>query len=134
MRLKVLVALLCAIMGLSAAATGRAEAFGWHRDRPDGGGKVRTINHHVYYPRYRHVYRVDPYAYRYSPRGYYPYYNAGYWRPAYKVRKRAYLHYYKWNSRPPRFRYHASWGSPKRCYHHCKWHAKHHGKIRRHHW
>lgn len=25
--------------------------------------------------------RVDPYAYQYEPRGYYPYYNSGYWRP-----------------------------------------------------
>lgn len=85
-------------------------AAAWHRDRaPDGYGQTRVVHHHVYYPRYVHVYHVhsgtDPYAYRYVRPGYYPYYNSGYWRPAHLVRK------HRPHFRLPR--YYQAWGYPK---------------------
>ena len=46
----------------------------------------------------RHYTHVDPYHWRYAPRGYYPYYaNAGYWRVSYQK---------------PRYRYAPGWGYP----------------------
>lgn len=77
--------------------------------------------------RYSRLGYGDPYAYRYEPRGYYPYYNSGYWRPAYVMRQRGRARYVH----PPYF---AAWGYPDPRYHHRAWHAYHHGYIRHHHW
>lgn len=77
---------------------------------------------------------ADPYAYQYSPRGYYPWYGSHYWVPARIVHKRKYLHHYVWNTQPPRFRYYPSWGYPSRKWKHREWHARHHGRIHRWHW
>ena len=91
-----------------------AAAFG---DRPDG-------RHVAYYPRHARVYVVeDPYAYRYIPRGYYPYYNGHYWRQVRIKRFRAHL--------PP---YYPAWAAPKRGYRHVEWHEDHHGGHRRGDW
>jgi hypothetical protein len=70
---------------------------------------------------------TDPYAYRYEPRGYYPYYNSGYWKPAHVMRKRKRPYYVH----PPYF---PAWGYPDRYYRHRAWHAYHHGYIRHNHW
>lgn len=67
----------------------------------------------------------DRYAYRYEPRGYYPYYNSGYWRPAHEVRRRRVL------VQPP---YYQAWGDNRRDYHHRSWHKQHHGRHRLGHW
>jgi hypothetical protein len=123
--------LLAAVFGLVAAAAVlpiSASAFDLDRpDQPRGWDRIRTVRHWVYYPRYNHVYlrhgATDPYAYSYSPRGYYPYYNSGYWRPAKRVRHNLHL--------PP---YYAAWGSTKRGYHHVEWHRRHHGGHRRGEW
>jgi hypothetical protein len=127
MRLK---SLLIAGFGLlTLAITSPASAYFWDRpDQPRGWDNMRTVRHWVYYPRYNHVYlrhgATDPHAYSYSPRGYYPYYNSGYWVPAHKIRRhRRHL--------PP---YYAAWGSPKRGYHHVEWHRRHHGGHRRGDW
>lgn len=104
---------------------------GWDR-RPSGWGKEREVKHWVYYPRYRHKYKyhpyTDPYAYQYSPRGYYPYYNSHYWRPAWEMRmkRRKYTYVY-----PPYFQ---AWGYPMRNYRHREWHHRHYGGHRKHHW
>lgn len=74
------------------------------------------------------AYGVDPYAYRYEPRGYYPYYNSGYWRPAHEMRRKRARYY----SRKPR--YYKAWGYPKRGYHHRSWHKAHHGGHWHGHW
>lgn len=114
MRIKSLIAAAAALATIGLANPQSAHAFGFDRDRqPDGWGKDRVINHFVYYPRYVHHYHVDPYAYRYSPRGYYPYYNSGYWRSASQVRARNHKHYHHWNVQGPKFKYHSSWGQPK---------------------
>lgn len=82
-----------------------AEAFDpWHRYN-DGG---------------------DPYAYQYVPKGYYPYYNSGYWKPDYAYqRKRADFDLPE---------YYQAWGYPKRSYDHELWHEDHHGGHRRWDW
>ncbi len=132
MRLRNILGLAAAALAVAfAAAPQPAEAGGTLREaRPAGFDRVRVVRHWVYRPRYVHHYAVselgDPYAYYYEPRGYYPYYNSGYWvprccytRPAYPYRIPA---YYK------------AWGANKKGYHHYKWHAKHHGRHWHHHW
>lgn len=69
---------------------------------------------------------ADPCAYHYEPRGYYPYYNSGYWVPA-RVYKR------------PRYayklpRYYKAWGYPKYHYDNVEWHHRKYGYIRHEHW
>ncbi len=122
-----------AALALLGIASQPAQAGCRHNCAPHGWGQVRTVEHYGYYPRYRHVYAVhyvtDPYAYHYEPRGYYPYYNSGYWRPAVEMRHRR-AHQYR-NVAVP---YYQAWGYPDRRYHHRAWHAYHHGNIRRHHW
>ena len=112
MRLKSLLGLAVAIASLGmVAAPQSASATHWHRgDCP---------RHHHGYVKYD----CDPYAYRYEPRGYYPYYNSNYWGPPRIKRFRGHL--------PP---YYAAWGAPRRGYHHVKWHMRHYGGHRRGHW
>lgn len=129
MRLKTFLAVLFAAMSISFTASAPASAFDWDRpDQPRGWDRMRTIRHWVYHPRYRHIYlhrsATDPYQYHYAPRGYYPYYNSMYWRPATKLRR---AH----NKLPP---YYQAWGARKRGYKHVSWHRRHHGGHRRGDW
>ncbi len=133
MRLKSLLAAAFALVCVSLAAPTDAQAFGDRERAPAGWGHARTINHWVYYPRYRHNYHVDPYAYQHSPRGYYPYYNAGYWKSAHDLKARKNKHYNSWNVQAPRYKYHPSWGAPKHWHHH-EWHKENHGFHHRWHW
>lgn len=134
MRISKWLALAAGIAGLTLASAAPATAFGCHTScPPEGWGKSRVVRHWVYYPRYTHVCNVDPYAYQYSPRGYYPYYNSGYWTSAATARRRARAHYYHWNTQPPRFRYYRYWGGPAR-WNHTEWHRRHHGFHHRWHW
>ena len=129
-----LTALAAAIACLGLSLITPAAAADLDRDhRPAGWGRERVVHHWVYRPRYTHVYHVDPYAYQYRPRGYYPYYGSRYWASASVIRKRNRLHYNVWNTQPPRFRYYQSWGYPKR-WNHAKWHREHHGYHRRWHY
>lgn len=129
MRLKSLLALAVTVASLGVSAVPQsASAFFWDRpDNPAGWGRLRTVRHWVYRPNYNHVYLThpvtDPYAYRYSPRGYYPYYNSGYWGPATVKRYSGPL--------PP---YYAAWGANKSRYHHVEWHNRHYGGHRRGDW
>ena len=129
MRLKSLFAIALAIVSLGmVAAPQSASAFHWDRpDQPAGWGRLRTVRHWVYYPRYQHTYlkhtATDPHAYRYVPRGYYPYYNSAYWgRPHVKRFRGKLPHYY------------AAWGAPRRNYRHVEWHQRHYGGHRRGNW
>jgi hypothetical protein len=128
MRKSGLLALGAAILAFAAAAVSPADAG--HR-RHGGWGHAPTVVHYGYYPRYNHVYvthqATDPYAYHYQPRGYYPYYNSGYWRPAHEVRAKRVRRY----ARPA---YYKAWGHPVSGYSHHGWHARYHGRILRHHW
>lgn len=129
MRLKSLLAVALAILSLGSVATPHsAGAVHWDRpDQPSGWGRLRTVRHWVYRPHYNHVYlqhqATDPYAYRYQPRGYYPYYNSGYWGPPRVKRYRG-----------PSPSYYAAWGAPRRNYHHVEWHNRHYGGHRRGNW
>jgi len=133
MRLKSLLAAAAALACVGFALPDPAAAYGQERARPDGWGRTRDVHHHVYYPSYVHHYHVDPYAYQYSPRGYYPYYNSRYWRPAQVIRERNHQHYQHWNVQPPRYKYYPSWGKPKH-WHHREWHYEQHGGHRPWHW
>jgi hypothetical protein len=87
----------------------------------------RSSRHWVYYPRYHHFYPStgsdDPYAYSYEQRGYYPYYNSGYWKRRQDVAlKRSHFH------APKYFR---SWGANRTHWDQAKWHADHHSNDRR---
>lgn len=104
--LRVALAVAVPFVAAAAAASQSAEAGGLWRER------YRS------YDAYR--YGVDPYAYRYVPRGYYPYYNSGYWRPVGQVRKGQH------GPLPP---YYKAWGDNKRYYNHREWQARHHGRI-----
>ena len=128
MRMKSLMALAVAIASLGAVIPQSASAFGWDRpDQPAGWGRLHTVRHWVYRPRYNHVYvshpTTDRYQYHYAPRGWYPYYNSGYWGPARVKRFRGHL--------PP---YYAAWGAPRRNYRHVEWHNRHYGGHRRGDW
>ena len=88
------------------------------------------MRHWVYYPRYRHYYltngQADPFGYDYRSRGYYPYYNAGYWKPAGDVslRRADFVH-------PT---YYEGWGDQRAHSNHAKWHARNHGHHDHGHW
>lgn len=56
----------------------------------------------------QHVYRVDPYAYYYEQRGYYPHYQSSYWRPLREVRQ---TNRRRFRSQKG-YRYKPSWGNP----------------------
>lgn len=132
MRSKSLLAIATAVMALGLAAPKSAEAFGWQRHtEPAGWGRMRTIRHWVYYPRYDHVYlthaTTDPYSYRYEPRGYYPYYNSRYWTSAAEMRARR-------KARLPHPPYYAAWGYPDRNYSRTEGHYRKYGGHRRGHW
>ena len=128
MRLKCLLALAAGVIAVGIAAPQPASAFFFDRpDQPAGWDQTRTVRLWVYYPRYNHTYlthpETDPHAYQYSPRGYYPYYNSGYWGPP-RVKRYS-------GSLPP---YHAAWGADRAGYNHVAWHYRHHGGHRRGHW
>ena len=113
---------LVAVAGFCAAPMQEAAADGMKKR-----SVVRKVVEKEHY-----VFDVDPYAYRYSPRGYYPYDNSAYWSPARLIRERNHAHYYEWiDVRPPYFK---SWGHPRKDWNQRRWHAEHHGYIRRHHW
>lgn len=106
MRAKSIVAAAVALASVGLAAPRSAEAFG-DLDR------------------YRAPPGVDPYAYKWSPRGYYPYYNSDYWRPASEVRTR-------YSYKLPK--YYPAWGYPVRRWDNTQWHEQHHGGHYRWEW
>lgn len=106
MRLRAVFAAMIAAVAIVLVAPQPADAGGLFRDRAAHG---------------------DPYAYRYEPRGYYPYYNSRYWKPAHVMRKKR----RKYHKQAP---YYQAWGYPKRHYNHREWHAKHHGRHWIGHW
>lgn len=91
---------------------------------------------HVHYSAYANVYAIDPYAYSYQPRGYYPYYGSQYWVPAPWVYARNHALYNHVVVAPTRYDYGPSWGYPKTwCHKACRYHGHHHhrGHHPRHH-
>lgn len=107
MRIRLLVVALAALMasvGLMGATPANA---GGDWRAPDGYFQEPIVDERVERPRYRGDYiYVDPYRYYYRPRAYYPYYDSGYWKPTYEMRKRRRIHHV-----PPT--YYSSWGYPR---------------------
>ena len=106
MRFKSVIAALVAVCMIGLALPQKAFAFG---------------------ERYTADSKHDPYHYNYEPRGYYPYYDSHYWRPAHKVRNRR-SHYTKPHHQPPYFK---AWGLRRykhvqERYHHGRRYRKHH--------
>lgn len=62
----------------------------------------------------------DAWGYGYEPRGYYPYYNSGYWVPRKFVRYRYRYDY----ALPP---YYQAWGFPRKDYQHRSFHYEQYG-------
>jgi hypothetical protein len=130
MRWKKLTLKILALLSFGFVAAVPASATDWHGvpgyHGPAGYGHERVIKHHVYYPRYHHVYRVhggtDPYAYAPEHRHYYPYYNSGYWRPAHEMRHRPRPHYVL-----PK--YYPAWGYPKHVHQHHTHQPKPHAPL-----
>ena len=131
MRLKAFLAAALALVGLAFVSPASADGM---KEKPAGWGKTHHIKHHVYYPRYVHHYKVDPYAWYYSPRGYYPYYNSGYWGSAHYIKWRNREHLNVWTQQHPRYKYYKAWGYPKPHWNHREWHHAHHGRHHRWHW
>lgn len=127
MRFNALVAALAAVATIAVSMPNPASADGVS----EGWSKGRKAHRWAYRPRY--VFREDPYAYQYEPRGYYPYYGSAYWSPTAYVRARNRLHYNVWNTQPPLYRYYQSWGYPKR-WNNRAWHEAHDGRVRPWHW
>ncbi len=115
MRITSILTAFAVVLIFGSAVPQSAEA-GWNRDRaPSGWGQTRTVKHYVYYPRYRHRYKVhphtDPYAYHYEPRGYYTKSSSRYWKPADKVNRHTRGHRHsRRRAKHHRFKYKAAWG------------------------
>lgn len=83
------------------------------------------------FDRYDHVPRMgsyaDRYRYEYEPRGYYPFYNSGYWVPTRTLKNTTRYHF-----RLPK--YYPSWGGPRKYWDNNAWHAAHDGRNWPWHW
>jgi hypothetical protein len=99
MRLKLLpllattVIMACATMQPAAAGTLNRDGCGMYSPE---GRPVRGV------PR---AYRYDPRSWCYQPRGYYGYYNSGYWVPRAEMRYR-----YRYQYQGPLYTYYPAWG------------------------
>ena len=108
MRLKDLLAAVAVGALASLAVVAPAAAVDWKWDpsvAPEGHELSSIIEHRVYKPRYHHIYRNDPYKYRYARRGYYPYFASQYWVPAEAMRNR-----YRYAYSGPKYTYYPAWG------------------------
>ena len=100
MRVSTLFAVMASAAMLVPGTSGPASAGS---SNPDGIGIYTPAE-----PPVRHrprIYRYDPNSWYYKPRGYYPYYNSGYWVPRSEMRYR-----YRYVYRGPAYRYNPAWG------------------------
>lgn len=116
--------------GLAAAFAFSLTAAATPSQADDRGYRAWDDYRPAYYPARRKVvtgyFVTDPYAYRYEPRGYYPYYDSGYWRPICGGNVNCVPRAYQ----PP---YWKAWGHPKPWLHR-QFHRVYHGRIRPWHW
>ena len=119
MRISAILAAAIMVVLFVAGASQTAVAHGWKSS--DSARHVHTCPKRY---RHRHKYRTnsyeDPYRYCYVPRGSYPYYNSGYWRPRHQVKT-----HYRFKQPP----YYKAWGENRRHYRHREWHRNNHGRI-----
>ncbi len=124
MRSRSLWAALMACLALSLAGSQPASAGG---EYTVWKGRDYRPAYYPVRPRPVSVYFItDPYAYRYEPRGYYPYYDAGYWRPLCGRN----INCVKAVFQSP---YWKAWGYPKPWLNR-HYHRVYHGRIRPWHW
>lgn len=133
MRLKTFLAATVALVGLAITLPQSASADGI-RAKPDGRSKARHVTPRVHSARSAYDFDVDPYAWRYSPRGYYPYYGSDYWAKARYIKARNRAHLNVWNTQPPYFHYYKAWSYPKKDWSQAAWHYDNHGFHHRWHW
>lgn len=131
MRPKTVSAAALALVGLVFALSAPAAADGV-KEKPEA--KAKAYYGHRHHAPTAYYFKEDPYAWRYSPRGYYPYYNSGYWGSASYMKWRNREHLNVWNQQPPYFRYYKAWGYPRKNWDQHAWHARHHGRHYRWHW
>ena len=129
MRWNCLLAGVSAVAALGLAAVQPAQADGYRAAK--GSREYRPAYYPAYYPVQRRpvvsaYFITDPYAYRYEPRGYYPYYDSGYWRPICGSNINSVPQAYQ----PP---YWKAWGYPKP-WSNRAFHRVYHGRIRAWHW
>ena len=99
MRRNSVMAAATAIITVWIPVSGAADAAGGDRSQPySTAPRVRAVDYVGD--------RGDPYAYRYEPRGYYPYSGSRHWRPA---REMLYRYRYR-HELPP---YQPAWGYPR---------------------
>lgn len=131
MRLISILATAAALVCFGAATPDTASAAHKHRHHHahhhgHHAHRAITLVPQVHYSAYANVYAIDPYAYSYQPRGYYPAYGSQYWVPAPWVHARNHALYNHVIVAPTRYDYAPSWGYP------VKWH-RHHAKRHHHH-
>ena len=130
LKLKFAAAVAMLAVGLLSPTGASAFVDGDRPIAPRGWAGPQTVRHWVYYPRYRNFYytngQTDPFAYRYEPHGYYPYYNSGYWKP----RSQVPLH--RAHFAAPK--YYGGWGRNKKHWSQAKWNAEHHVRERSYNW
>lgn len=94
-----IMAVAAAVITALIPASSAAEAAAGDRTAPSGRERGRAVYHGDD--------GGDPYAYRYEPRGYYPYYGSSYWRPAGEML----LYRDRYRHELPR--YYPAWGYPR---------------------
>ena len=92
---------LFALMASAVALGLGTPAPAWAEWRNPGGVGIYTPAG----PGRHRLYHYDPQSWYYKPRGYYPYYNSGYWVPRAQMRYR-----YRYVYRGPQYRYYPAWG------------------------
>jgi hypothetical protein len=132
MGLKRSLAALTAVLAVAIVAAGSAHAggrghwdYGWSYYPAYYPAHVKPYGRHAR-PVVAAYFVTDPYAYRYEPRGYYPYYDAGYWRPLCANQTVCVPAEFQ----PP---YWKAWGYPKP-WRNREFHRAYHGRIWPWHW
>jgi hypothetical protein len=125
----VFVALLCA--GSVVPDTANAHESKLHRKVQKK--HVKIVHLPARPAHYVEVRDEDPYAWHYSPRGYYPYYASHYWVPTKVVRAR---HRTDYRCVPGHdcYAYRPAWGYPRKHWQSGPWHWEHHGRHHIRHW
>ena len=137
MRLISILAAAAALVCVSAATPDTASAAQKHRHHHHAhhhghhAHRVVTLVPPIHYSAYANVYAIDPYAYSYQPRAYYPSYGSQYWVPAPWVRARNHALYNHVVVAPTRYDYAPSWGYPV-TRHKAKWRHHHHRGYHHH--
>lgn len=107
------IALLAAAIGMALIPVAAEAGYRRHHHHDHYNHRGWASSDRPFYHRhYRSDWEYDRYAYYATPRGYYPYYNSGQWRPTHELRYRR-NHFRPYAALPP---YYQAWGYPTRHY------------------